>query len=117
MNKLSGGFTIIEVMLFLAVSGVLAAGILATVGGTIGAQRYRDAVDSFADFIQGQYDKAVNVQNDIENHNECGLNADKDRIVVSDSSTAPAGTSRVCMIVGRFISSVDALTLQRGRCI
>ena len=47
MNKLSGGFTIIEVMLFLAVSGVLAAGILATVGGTIGAQRYRDAVDSF----------------------------------------------------------------------
>lgn len=109
MNKLSGGFTIIEVMLFLAVSGVLAAGILATVGGTIGAQRYRDAVDSFADFVQGQYDKTVNVQNDTENHNECGLNADKDRIVVSDSSTVLAGTSRVCMIVGRFISSVDGV--------
>ena len=49
----------------------------------------------------------MNVQNDTENHNECGLNADKDRIVVSDSSTVLAGTSRVCMIVGRFISSVD----------
>ena len=110
MNKLSGGFTIIEVMLFLAVSGALAAGILVTVGGTIGAQRYRDAVDSFADFIQRQYDRTINVQNDIDDHNTCGLNSDKNRIIIDNTNKALAGTSRTCMIVGRFITSTDGTT-------
>ena len=109
MSKPSGGYTIIEVMLFLAVTGVLAAGVLASVGGTIGAQRYRDAADSFSNFIQGQYDKAVNVQNETERHAACTLNTDKSRIVIDDARLDQAGTSRVCMIVGRFVSTVDGV--------
>ena len=94
----------------MAVSGALAAGILVTVGGTIGAQRYRDAVDSFADFIQRQYDRTINVQNDIDDHNTCGLNSDKNRIIIDNTNKALAGTSRTCMIVGRFITSTDGTT-------
>jgi len=71
MKRASRGFTIIEVMLFLAVTGVLAAGILASVGSTLGLQRYRDAVDGFSSYIQGQYGQTISVRNDIDNHREC----------------------------------------------
>ena len=47
------GFTIIEMMLFLAVSGAMAAGIMVGVGATVNAQRYRDATHSLVSFFQG----------------------------------------------------------------
>ncbi len=99
MKRVQHGFTIIEVMLFLGVSGVLAAGILATAGSTIGAQRYRDAVDSFSQYIQGQYGQTVSVRNDLDNHDACtgaGFSA---------SSQMPAGTSADCAIIGRLATT------------
>lgn len=49
------GFTIIEVMLFLALSGVLLAGILGGLGGNIARQRYNDAVQDIANMMRDQY--------------------------------------------------------------
>ena len=48
------GFTIIEVMLFLALSGVLLAGILGGLGGNIARQRYNDAVQDIANIMRDQ---------------------------------------------------------------
>ena len=48
----SKGFTIIEVMLFLAVTGALAVAILVGSGVAIGQQRYKDSVNSLQSFIQ-----------------------------------------------------------------
>ena len=48
----SRGFTIIEVMLFLAITGLLAVGVLATVGNSINVQRYRDAVVTLQTEVQ-----------------------------------------------------------------
>ena len=100
MNRVQRGFTVIEVMLFLAVSGALAAGILGTVGSTIGAQRYRDAVDAFESYIQGQYNQTINVRNDLDRHAECVDGA------FSPASLVQAGTS-TCAVIGRFIQSND----------
>jgi len=49
------GFTIIEVMLFLALSGFLLVGILAGTGSSIANQRYKDAVQDAADALRSAY--------------------------------------------------------------
>jgi type II secretory pathway pseudopilin PulG len=57
------GFTVIEVMLFLAVTGALAVGILVGAGVSIGQQRYRDSVNSLKSTIQDRYNQTTNVVN------------------------------------------------------
>jgi prepilin-type N-terminal cleavage/methylation domain-containing protein len=56
------GFTIIEVMIFLAISGLLLVGVLIGTGTTIARQRYNDAVQSFAEFLRQQYSFVINPQ-------------------------------------------------------
>lgn len=64
MSQSHKGFTIIEAMLFLAISGFLAIALLVGAGGAIQRQQYRDSVQSFADFLKGEYDRVINVEND-----------------------------------------------------
>lgn len=61
--RAQSGFTIIEVMLFLAVSGVLAAGIMVGMGTALSAQRYKDAVSTFQSDIQQQYEDITSIKN------------------------------------------------------
>lgn len=56
------GFTIIEVMLFLAISGFLLVGILAGTGAGIARQRYTDSVQHVAQVLREQYSAVVNTQ-------------------------------------------------------
>lgn len=56
------GFTIIEVLLFLAISGALFAGVVASSRRTIAEQRYNDSVQDFADFLRGIYASTSNPQ-------------------------------------------------------
>jgi type II secretory pathway pseudopilin PulG len=62
MSRLKRGFTLIEVSIFLAVTGLLFIGITVGVQNSIFHQRYNDAVQSFADFLRGVYDGVLNVQ-------------------------------------------------------
>lgn len=91
------GFTIIETMLFLAVSSALAVAILVGVNTSIGTQRYRDAVVSFQTLLQQQYFEVTNVYN-------------QERGVVSCPSGGGSSQYRGqanCVILGRYIT-VDA---------
>lgn len=49
------GFTLIEVSLFLALSGVLVVGLIAGTTRSMARQRYNNAIDSFSDFLKGLY--------------------------------------------------------------
>jgi len=56
------GFTIIEVMIFLAISGVLIIGIIAGSGVTVARHRYNDSVQDFAQLLREQYSSVINTQ-------------------------------------------------------
>lgn len=90
----SSGFTVIEVMLFLAISGLMILGMLTGISGGINRQRYDDAVHSLQDYMQGQYNLVDNVRN----------NRGASSIAGCDGSSR--GTSD-CTVVGRVITTND----------
>lgn len=99
MKRLNNsGFTIIETMLFLAITGALIAGLLVGVGGSINAQRYRDSVVSLQSFLQRQYSNVSNVQNDI---------------AMGDVSACSGAKGQSdCVIVGKYITPAPAGSVQ-----
>jgi type II secretory pathway pseudopilin PulG len=102
--KTQNGFTIIEVMLFLAVTGMLAAAILVGSGVAIGQQRYRDSVSSLQSYIQQQYGKATNVTNDRDKQWTCDSNGTVSEV---DASAGEARGTSDCVVLGRLVT-VDA---------
>jgi prepilin-type N-terminal cleavage/methylation domain-containing protein len=57
------GFTIIEVVLVLAISAMLFVALIAGQGNNLARRRYDDSVHSFMEFLQSQFDFAMNIQN------------------------------------------------------
>ncbi len=64
MKKHKRGFTLVEVVLFLAVTVALFVGIASGVQGSIFQQRYNDAVQNYAEFWRSIYSQVSNVQNE-----------------------------------------------------
>lgn len=98
------GFTFIEVMLFLAVTGLLAMGILMGSGATINQQRYRDSVNTLKSYIQQQYSEVTSVTNSRDANWQCDSNG-----AVTDTG-GPAGEPRGrsdCVMLGRLITIGD----------
>ena len=63
MKRNRCGFTLIEVALFLAVTGALFVGVAVGVQNSIFQQRYTDSVQNFTEFLRGIYAGVLNVQN------------------------------------------------------
>ena len=62
INKAVLGFTLIETMLFLALAGLMFAGLVAGTNGAIRQQRYKDSVQGFVDDLRDLYSLAENVE-------------------------------------------------------
>lgn len=105
ITRQSSGFTIIETMLFLAVTAALAVAILAGTGAAINQQRYRDAVNSLQSYFQDQYSRVSTVANDRTNQYNCDNTAQ----VTQVGNGQTRGTSD-CLILGRFITVDDTGT-------
>lgn len=101
-SKTETGFTIIEAMLFLSVTGLLAVGVLVGSGVAIGQQRYRDSVNTLKSYIQDQYNQTTNVVNDRNQAWTCNNLADISQ-ETNPLGGQPRGTSE-CVILGRFIT-------------
>lgn len=95
-----GGFTIVEVILFLAVTGLLMIGVLVGSSATLGQQRYRDSVNSLKGLIQEQYSSATNVINDSIENPVCTRTGAEIRF--ADETKQARGTSE-CLQIGRFL--------------
>ena len=66
MKKSRFGFTMIEVVLFIAMSGAIVVGIITSTSISINKQRYVDSVQNFTEFIRSIYNESTNVQNIID---------------------------------------------------
>lgn len=107
--RTSQGFTIIETMLFLAITGMLIIGVMIGVGASIDRQRYKDAVASFKDLIQSQYADLGSVMNDRTNTWTCDANA-----ATTTGGTTIRGQSN-CFLVGKYLriekGDIDTYTI------
>jgi len=65
------GFTIIETMLFLALTGLMLVGAMVGIGTNLTHSRYRDSVEDIALMIRNQYDQVSRVQ--IERRTDTGV--------------------------------------------
>ncbi|HEY1086001.1 MAG TPA: prepilin-type N-terminal cleavage/methylation domain-containing protein [Candidatus Saccharimonadales bacterium] len=102
IDKKQRGFTIIEVMLFVAISGLLVVLLLAGWTTNLNTQRYKDSVKSLQSFMQQQYNLVYNVENTRGNDLKCDPSS-----VSVDSVSPGAGDSRgstKCVLLGRYIT-------------
>lgn len=95
----TNGFTIIEVILFLAITGLLVAGVLASTGGTINSQRYQDSIASLKSTLQMQYTDVTSVSNVRDPNLRCNSSSD---VSIGGSTSVPIGQSD-CVILGKVI--------------
>lgn len=96
------GFTIIETILFLGITGLLVMGVLVGTGTSINIQRYRDSIVSLQSFIQQQFSDVSNVNNERNSNWFC----DKSSTITQSGSGTARGQSD-CAILGRFITTTN----------
>lgn len=68
--KRKRGFTLIEVALFLAITGLLFVGIVVGTGNSLSQQRFLDAVQSYTEFLRSIYSEVSNPQSVGEGRSE-----------------------------------------------
>ena len=103
-GKKQAGFTIIETMLFLGITGLIMAVMLVGVGSQLNQRRYQDASSSLRSYIQGQYNFVSNVNSSRAKGEMCV--GDK---ITPDNGTnfdTAIGTSN-CTIIGRLLRSIN----------
>lgn len=106
------GFTVIELMLFLAVTGVLFAALMVGVQMNITQQRYKEGVLNMTTVFQNQYSEVDNTRNDRDiNWNCAGGN------VVRDTTAGTARGTTDCVLLGRAIRVIENGTAVRTQSV
>ena len=63
MSKNRLGFTIIEVVIFLAITSIIFMAIVISTRNVMSRQRYNDSTQNFAEFLRGVYSKLTSIEN------------------------------------------------------
>lgn len=103
-NETSRGFTIIEVMLFLAITAGIFAALMVGVNTAVTQQRYLDSVRSYKALIQNQYAEVLTTRNADTEDWKCS--SDNDGSVTDTEGRRTADDTRgasQCVIMGRSI--------------
>lgn len=101
------GFTIIETMLFLGITGLMVMSILVGAGNSINFQRYRDSVNTLQSIIQQQYSDVANPINSYNASWVCNLSTGW---VPQQTGTSVRGQSD-CVTLGRLIKTSDGINI------
>jgi predicted nucleotidyltransferase len=96
-----GGFTVIELMLFLGITGALFAALMVGVSSNIIQQQYKDTVSTYANFLQNQYSEVLNTRNERDYNWNCKPDGSVAPSVGVDNGEARGTTP--CVLLGRYI--------------
>lgn len=96
------GFTIIELLLFLSISGLLFVALMTGISTSINQQRYRDSVASVNGLLQQQYSEVANTRNDRGDNWTC----DSSTAVQNETGGQARGTSQ-CVLLGRYVRTIN----------
>jgi len=99
MEVRSAGYTIVEVMLFLAISALLLTIVFLGTGNSLYATRFSDSARSLQSFLQKQYDDIQNGFNDRSNQESCSAG-----IVNPSPPTGQQGGASDCLLLGKLIT-------------
>ncbi|USN96451.1 MAG: type II secretion system protein [Candidatus Nomurabacteria bacterium] len=102
MGMVERGFTIIEVMLFLGITGVLFAALMIGVNSNLTQQRYRDGVIEYSSLLKNQYSEVLNTQN-ARTIGECASNG----VIDPNAPTAQTSGTSQCVLLGRAVQVED----------
>lgn len=89
------GFTVIEVLMFLAISGLLLFGALAAVGSSVNSTRFNDAVNTTTSYFQKQYNEVSSGRNVRDATLECNNGN------VNNGNSSVGSTK--CVVLGRLL--------------
>lgn len=89
------GFTVIEVILFLGISGLLLFGALASVNGSVNSTRFNDAVNTTASYFQRQYTEVSSGRN----IRDATLGCSNGNV---NNGNASIGSTK-CVVLGRLL--------------
>ena len=106
------GFTIIEVMLFLALSGFLLVGILAGTGSSIANQRYKDAVQDAADALRSAYSFVAESHVEVRDKSEGACGGTIEEANANDSSDSNLYRGRTTCAVYGAVVMIDGNRIQ-----
>lgn len=94
MLRAAEGFTIIELTIFLAISGLLLMLMFVGTGSIAARQRFTDTTDGLQTFFQAQYDEVVN-----------GVNVRIDSTAcTADSATITRAGKSSCLLLGKVLT-------------
>lgn len=98
-KRYTDGFTVIETMMFIAISGVLVVALLVGTGVALSSQRYRDSVQTLKSFLQGQYSEVMSVKNDRTDDWFCNETTETGQDTIDGEDRGQSD----CVIIGRYI--------------
>ncbi len=102
------GFTIIELMLFLGITGALFAALMFGVNANITQQRYRESVVNYSTLLQDQYSEVSNTRNERDGNWKC-----EGGIVSQQPTGGDARGTTSCVLLGRAVQiSANGTTIK-----
>ena len=105
------GFTVIETLLFLSVSAILAVALLGGWTAMINTQRYKDSSRSLQSYLQQQYNLVYNVENGRGNDLSCTEQPASVSIVDSNPLSSTERGQSSCVLMGRYIEIKNGMIL------
>lgn len=94
-----GGFTVIEVIMFLAITGLLLMVAMTGVSSRIAVARFSDSTRGFESFLQQQYDEVINGVNARSGNETCEDGGE----FINPGLTSTPGMSSQCLLLGKYI--------------
>ncbi|MFZ1360919.1 MAG: type II secretion system protein [Candidatus Saccharimonadales bacterium] len=98
--RLQRGFTIVELILFLGITGILFVSLMMGVNTSISTQQYKESAVTVKTFLERQFTETMNPRNIRDDNWSC---TQETGIIQDAVNGVPRGTSR-CVVLGRYIT-------------